>query len=395
MSGVRRSSPETTSVAPVSGRERLINVAAKLLAQDPPSAISGRFLAKEAGIHPTFVGQCFGPIKNLFECAQEILATQFLGDYEHGDSLEQSWTAPMALAKYPDFWRTHVHMVLDEGNAELTQYHPARHAKFGISKHHPRMSLDKCAGLAASWWSLQVGALVFERPLKQGFGVTTGNQYAVEQALCQVIDRLIHQKLPSIRPSKLPPEGIQLPAFEPAKGRKGAEDALLKTAMKLFCERAAKGVSGRQLSSLANVNYGSIHHYFGSKEAVFDQAFVMLHNHYIEDLMKVSANQRNLRLMQHESFLRGWAARQLADSELPTIELKGMEVLLGLLVDNRQIDARNNAAMVQARADAYAVTAMLLGWVLCRRNLSLALETDEAVLLSYLLPIQKYIQKGH
>ena len=129
--------------------------------------------------------------------------------------------------------------------------------------------------------------------------------------------------------------------------------------------------------------------------AVFDQAFVMLHNHYIEDLMKVSANQRNLRLMQHESFLRGWAARQLADLELPTIELKGMEVLLGLLVDNRQIDARNNAAMVQARADAYAVTAMLLGWVLCRRNLSLALETDEAVLLSYLLPIQKYIQKGH
>ena len=375
------------------GRGRLVDTAGHWLAQRPPSAISARFLAKEAGVHPTFVGQCFTPLSLLFEQAHNALAERFLGDTSVDDVLMQAWTEPLAMAGHSDYWRAHVHLMLDDIDVHLGRDHPVQHIQRAIAQHHPRQSSLKGAGLAAAWWSMQIGVLVFERPLNQGFGVTPTNKARVKQQIHAVIDTLIRGRTPRLQKTAIVAEAEQLPPFGPAEGRRGAEQALLRAAMQLFCERVDVGVSGRELSKLADVNYGLIHHYFGSKEAVFDQAFLRLHDHYVEDMMSVPAYQRSQRMTQHESFLRGWAARELSGSALPSIELKGMRALLQQLTERRGIDRRNNMAMVAARAQSYAVTAMLLGWTLCHPLLSTALQTDESTLLGYLLAIQDHVLK--
>ena len=382
-----------TANDPLSGRGRLVDTTGRWLAQRPPSAISARFLAKEAGVHPTFVGQCFTPLSLLFEQAHNALAERFMGDIEVDDVLMQVWTEPQALAGHSDYWRAHVHLMLDDIDVHLARDHPVQHLQRAIARHQPRQSSIKGAGLAAAWWSMQIGVLVFERPLDQGFGVTPANKARVKRQVHAVIDALIRGRTPRLQKTSIVTAAEQLPPFGPAEGRQGAEHALLRAAMQLFCERVDVGVSGRELSKLADVNYGLIHHYFGSKEAVFDQAFVRLHDHYVKDMMSVPSYERSQRMTQHESFLRGWAARELSGSALPSIELKGMRALLQQLIERRGIDRRNNMAMAAARAQSYAVTAMLLGWTLCRPLLSTALQTDESTLLGYLLAIQDHILK--
>jgi AcrR family transcriptional regulator len=49
-------------------------------------------------------------------------------------------------------------------------------------------------------------------------------------------------------------------------------DRLIEAAKVLGAERSPTEISGRELAAAANVNYGLIHHYFGSKEAVFAEA---------------------------------------------------------------------------------------------------------------------------
>ena len=60
-----------------------------------------------------------------------------------------------------------------------------------------------------------------------------------------------------------------------------ARRALIAAAKELLPERVPSAVSGRELASLAGVNYGLIHHYFGSKDAVFREAFHELRDEFL------------------------------------------------------------------------------------------------------------------
>lgn len=51
------------------------------------------------------------------------------------------------------------------------------------------------------------------------------------------------------------------------------ETKLIEAATELLAERSPRRISGRELAQHAGVNYGQIHHYFGSKDAVFARAF--------------------------------------------------------------------------------------------------------------------------
>jgi len=59
---------------------------------------------------------------------------------------------------------------------------------------------------------------------------------------------------------------------KPTRGRKAVSDRLLAAAVELMSDRSPQEISGRELASAAGVNYGLIHHYFGSKDAVFARA---------------------------------------------------------------------------------------------------------------------------
>ncbi len=63
------------------------------------------------------------------------------------------------------------------------------------------------------------------------------------------------------------------PTNEPERGPEAVERKLVEAAKELMTMRSPRHVSGRELATQAGVNYGLIHHYFGSKDAVFARAF--------------------------------------------------------------------------------------------------------------------------
>lgn len=59
---------------------------------------------------------------------------------------------------------------------------------------------------------------------------------------------------------------------EPVRGPEAVRKSLIDAAMQLMAMRSPRQISGRELAKHAGVNYGLIHHYFGSKDAVFAEA---------------------------------------------------------------------------------------------------------------------------
>lgn len=59
---------------------------------------------------------------------------------------------------------------------------------------------------------------------------------------------------------------------EPVRGPDAVRKSLIDSAVQLMAMRSPRQISGRELAKHAGVNYGLIHHYFGSKDAVFAEA---------------------------------------------------------------------------------------------------------------------------
>lgn len=56
------------------------------------------------------------------------------------------------------------------------------------------------------------------------------------------------------------------------RGPEAVRRSLIDAAVQLMGMRSPRQISGRELAKHAGVNYGLIHHYFGSKDAVFAEA---------------------------------------------------------------------------------------------------------------------------
>jgi len=56
------------------------------------------------------------------------------------------------------------------------------------------------------------------------------------------------------------------------RGPEAVQRSLIDAALQLMSLRSPRQISGRELAKTAGVNYGLIHHYFGSKDAVFAAA---------------------------------------------------------------------------------------------------------------------------
>ena len=59
---------------------------------------------------------------------------------------------------------------------------------------------------------------------------------------------------------------------KPTRGPEAVRRALIDSAKTLMGMRSPREVSGRELAQHAGVNYGLIHHYFGTKDNVFAEA---------------------------------------------------------------------------------------------------------------------------
>ncbi len=62
------------------------------------------------------------------------------------------------------------------------------------------------------------------------------------------------------------------PDVAPVRGPDAVRQSLIQSATQLMAMRSPRHISGRELAKHAGVNYGLIHHYFGTKDAVFAAA---------------------------------------------------------------------------------------------------------------------------
>lgn len=366
------------------GSERLLAAARKLLGERLPSSISTRVLAKEAGVHHTLATYTHGGIAALLAAAFARERSRFAATLT-ADGLKDTGALP--LSRYPDYWRAYLFLALDTHDLALQQMAAVDHTvpqvcgmlRAAYPGHDPETS----ALLAVTWWTLQIGALVFEEPLCRGLSIADRDRGAIRTLLAGKLaaladaapDTLPWRPVATVADPDIPPD--------PATGRKAAEERFVQAAIGILREQSATGVSGRELARRAGANYGLIHHYFGSKEAVFDAAFVRLHERYVRDMVAEETQRLAdpFSMRSHEAFLRIWAHRELAGIAMPEIDLKGMRLLVDNAVRRRNIARRAGPAYREAQASAYCSLALQLGWVVCRRDLGSipAIGEDEAL----------------
>jgi AcrR family transcriptional regulator len=379
------------------GSRRLLDAARKLLSEHPPSSLSSRKVAGTAGVHHTLINYTHGSLIALFG---EAFAEERARFNKALPKIAFQASDEIPLASYPGYWRAYVYVALDAQSTELqkilTHDHTAIQLATLLHTQSPRRPKDTNRVAAAAWWASQIGSLVFDAPLMQGLSVASRHQAAVRRQVAERLATLLRVYPDRLPPSAFAPAPTEQTEAETATGRKAIEEHLVHAAIDLLKERSGTGVSGRELAQRANVNYGLIHHYFGSKEAVFDAAFVRLHELYLRDVVTDDVHRlaAPFGMLAHEPFLRIWAYRELAGISMPSIDLKGMRLLLDNIARRRRIEARRGSRFIEAQANAYCAVALQLGWVLCRHDLTSIVELSEPAMLARLATITRWFTSG-
>jgi hypothetical protein len=140
--------------------------------------------------------------------------------------------------------------------------------------------------------------LVFQQPLRESLGISDEDWPA---CLSRVDHRL--RSLP-LSPLPVPLVESHLHDRQPIPTPVKAREKLLQAAEDLLAFRLESNVRGRELADHAGVNYGLVNHYFGSKNAVFDEVLERLHERFRDDVVEVFAEADMLRLGLDEVFSR-------------------------------------------------------------------------------------------
>lgn len=138
------------------------------------------------------------------------------------------------------------------------------------------------------------------------------------------------------------------PPRTPPKGADEVREALIKAALHLLPRKGPGGVSGRDLAGRAKVNYGLLHHYFGTKQAVFNEAVLRMRADFIE--RHGTAGSRELVLDQHDPFLRTILWTSLIDPKVFRPVSDGLMADQQLAAIRKKMPASTPEAALKARA---------------------------------------------
>jgi AcrR family transcriptional regulator len=345
-------------------RERLLAVTLVAVANAGPSAVSGRSIAADAGVHHAQVQQMFGSVHQLVAKALLTERDRYV-DEVFGEAT--SLPDPLAVRDYPLCWRAITQVVLDPGPLDLATLANGGPVEL-LASRLAADGRDRDPGLdmviASVWAAAPLGALVFEEPLQRGLAIESAHWPACLDRLAERLRGLTElSTLPfprggSATPTEIPP---------PARSDHG-RDRLLAAAEDLLATRLETSVRGRELAAYAGVNYGLVNHYFGSKAAVFDEALLSLHQRFLDDVLTSADGQPAADVpdifLRHRAFLRAWASRLLGDRPVPNFKLLGMQRLIDDITRARGIAPSDVAGLVGASGDAMAALALQLGWAL-------------------------------
>ncbi len=337
------------------------------MATGGPGAVSGRKVAKAAGVHNAQIQQMFGSVDELVSTAVRNERDRYVQLVFPTDG---ALPDPLALADFPSFWRAITQVVLDPGPIDLTRLAdggPVQLLGRRVGDHNPRLPESALVVVASAWAAAPLGALVFRRPLQRGLQIDDRSWPRCWQRLGRRLTDLAELAvMPEAAGSTGTGEPDHLQDDRPAPT--GGRDRLVQAAEQLLDTRLETAVRGRQLADHAGVNYGLVSHYFGSKSAVFDEALSNLHQRFLADVLADSnptgGSGAPWVFLRHRAFLRAWASRLLGDRPVPDFNLLGMERLLDSL--SARAARQGVDGSTDVTGDAMTAVALQLGWTLLR-----------------------------
>ena len=221
----------------------------------------------------------FGSVNALVTAALIAERNSFLAEAFGSTGLPD----PLAIADYEQFWRAMVWAVLDSGPIDLTELTSGGSVvqlRARLAQANPDAAASTIDGITAAWAVTPLGALVFRGPLQRGFTIDDADWDWSWRRLRRRLNALVgggHVGEPA------PPIGTSEPPATPANT--ASRLRLIDAAGELLATRLEQGVSGRELAEHAGVNYGLVNHYFGSKDAVFDEALQQMHRRFLLDIL--------------------------------------------------------------------------------------------------------------
>ena len=267
----------TALANPVSGGrgeivDRLLTAGGLLLMTKPPSAITGRQLAEAAGVNYGLLHRHIGSKTDALRMALDRIIESFLAEAFDPDT---DLPRPNPLASQETYWRATTLVALDE--AAFRAVHPQSPVliryRRGLAAARPDLderSIDMLVTLSAalhfglSPWYRQGMAAAFD---------LEPDDPRIDELLVEWVDGIHQGHGPLGR--VLPPRILRWsePEDEPVVKQRGdPAEQLIEAGAFLLRDRAASAITGRELAVAAGVNYGLIHHYFGSKDEVLREA---------------------------------------------------------------------------------------------------------------------------
>lgn len=161
-------------------RTKLIRASQRLLAQRPPSGITGKQIAKESGVHYGLIYHYFASKEDLFLAAMQELTAAYLAFREK--TVDRSVPLPhLTVEGHETWWRAAANFSADGGAsyASLGWTYPVLNYELEqIRRHHPDVSEFEAKAHIVREVCLNFGWVFFKDTLRAGMHLT--NEQMVE-----------------------------------------------------------------------------------------------------------------------------------------------------------------------------------------------------------------------
>jgi len=357
-------------------RDALVAAAKSSLADQFPSAITGRSLARSAVLAVAF--------------------DELLEEYAASGTDEAGVPRPFGFRDNPTFWRALAHLMLDRATFDdfRPQHGVLARAVLGVQAHRPELDAEQAKAIVALGVAIDFGLLIHRPVLGRAAGLGS-DEPAIDLLVEQWLEGLYRGVGPlGARPVASPNSPIRVPLLagdapvavsnEAGTTELSAEDRLVDAGARLLEDRAPSAISGRQLARAAGVNYGLIHHYFGTKDEVLRRSIQLHRDRFF------AANTDNRRppgyfsVCDHPGYVRAttWAAidpaLSIAEQRFPVMDL----------LVTQQLDSEGGRRdELATRVAVVVVVSAQLGWALFGDLFEAALDAELVQLEALVAPL--------
>ena len=285
-------------------RQALLDAAVVMLSRGAPSSVSGREVAAAAGVSYGQIHRLFGTKDDLMRAGLAELTERLMADAFPDGALVPT---PGILSRHETFVRALSNVLVDGSAMRLSTDSPVvRRYKRGLEILRPDLDVDHRDTIVGLSVSLQFGIELHGRALTVGSGLGPDFDFRSPAVL------LVHQLQGGLgpfagdlpRPRKIVSHGPRDPQVPQGEGREAVERRLVAAACRMLEDRGPTAISGRRLADRAGVNYGLIHHYFGSATDIFAKAYDQVRREFYEAESQGHSAPDFFAAMAHPGYVR-------------------------------------------------------------------------------------------